>query len=71
MLYLIVEARTPAQLMEQVNDYSQEGWEPLGGLVAIRETMSGPITYFQTIKNNGDDPPLLSERGQNARRKKK
>jgi hypothetical protein len=48
MKYLIVEATSARGLQEKVQQYIDEGWEPLGGL-SVATYGAGAWWYYQAI----------------------
>lgn len=48
MKYLIVEATSAGVLQEKVQQYIDEGWEPLGGL-SVATYAAGAWWYYQAL----------------------
>lgn len=56
MDYVVLETATLAELQEKVNEYSEMGWKPQGGVSAVRPRVSGPIFYIQSIYKEDSIP---------------
>ena len=59
MNYTIVEEKNIAGLMRKVNGLIdlKIGWKPIGGLMAVRPSVSGPVQYCQAMENaSGSEP---------------
>lgn len=54
MEYLIAEAQSAQLLQEKVQQYLDEGWEPLGGL-SVATYAAGAWWYYQALikRKNG------------------
>lgn len=48
MKYLVVEANSADELQRQVQQYIEQGWEPLGGL-SVATYGAGTWWYYQAM----------------------
>lgn len=76
MNYVILETQSIIELSHRVNDYDRLGWHPIGGLTAVRNTVSGPPTFYQAVfkASNGASPqvqPSKKPRGRPRKEKPK
>ena|SRR5689334_15217737 len=62
MNYTIVEENNIAELMRKVNGLInlKIGWKPLGGLMAVRPSVSGPVQYCQAMANEQGSEPATT-----------
>ena len=61
MNYTIVEENNIAELARKVNGLInlKIGWKPIGGLMAVRPSVSGPVQYCQAMSNETGEAPIL------------
>ena len=49
MSYWICEADGPVKLREQVNQYIEKGWRPLGGVAVVQSQATSTWWYYQAM----------------------
>lgn len=57
MDYVVLETASISELQNRVNEYVQIGWKPIGGASAVRQRVSGPISYLQAVFKENSAPP--------------
>lgn len=56
MTYNVIWKNDVAEVINAVNGYEKMGWKPKGGIIAIRERISGPIVYMQAVVRDANVP---------------
>lgn len=69
MNYTVAESDHLAKLIDTVNRWEKEGYAPVGGLVAVRERISGPVIYYQALYRVSNAPVSVINRGRGRPRK--